>query len=74
MRVVLKSNDFVFISWVKNIFNSNSIKFYTLDEEMSTMEGNITAIPVRIMVDDSDFQKAKKILEIEKGIIESRHE
>ena len=33
---------------------------------MSIMEGNITAIPIRIMVEDSDFQKAKELLEIEK--------
>ena len=74
MKVILKSNDFVLISWVKNIFYSNSIKFYTLDEEMSVMEGNITAIPVRIMVDDSDFKKAKEILEIERKIIETKSE
>ena len=74
MKVILKSNDFVLISWVKNIFDSNSIKFYTLDEEMSVMEGNITAIPVRIMVDDSDFKKAKEILEFERKIIETKRQ
>ncbi len=74
MKIILKSNDFVFISWVKNIFNSNSINYYTLDEEMSIMEGNITAIPIRIMVEDSDFQKAKELLEIEKKNIESKFE
>ena len=74
MKVILKSNDFVLISWVKNIFDSNSIKFYTLDEEMSVMEGNITAIPVRIMVDDSDYKKAIEILEIERKIIETKRE
>ncbi len=74
MKLVVKSNDFVFISWVKNIFDSNAIKFYVLDEEMSVMEGNITAIPVRIMVDDGDFQKAKKILEIERKIIQTKPE
>lgn len=74
MKLILKSNDFVLISWVKNILDSNSIKFYTLDEEMSVMEGNITAIPVRIMVEDNDFVKAKKILDIEKKIIETKPE
>ena len=74
MKLVLKSNDFVLVSWVKNILESSSIKFYILDEEMSVMEGNITAIPVRIMVEDNDFIKAKKILDIERKIIEAKPE
>lgn len=66
METLLKSNNHVYISWVKSILNSNNINFATLDEEMSIMEGNITAIPIRILVDSNDITKAKEIIEKEK--------
>ena len=47
METILKSNDLVYVSWVKSLLASNSINFFVLDEEMSVMEGNITAIPVK---------------------------
>ncbi len=71
METILKSNDIVLISWVKNLLEINSIKFFVLDEEMSITEGNITAIPIRILVDYLDAPKALKIIEIEKRKIES---
>ena len=71
METILKSNDIVLISWVKNLLEINSIKFFVLDEEMSITEGNITAIPIRILVDYTDAPKALKIIEIEKRKIES---
>ena len=71
METILKSNDIVLISWVKNLLAINSIKFFVLDEEMSITEGNITAIPIRILVDYPDAPKALKIIEIEKRKIES---
>ena len=66
METLLKSNDHVYISWIKNILTSNGIKYYTMDEEMSVMEGNITAIPIRILVDKSKIFIAKQIIENEK--------
>ncbi len=66
METLLKSNDHVYISWIKNILTSYGINFYTMDEEMSVMEGNITAIPIRILVDKSQIFRAKKIIEKEK--------
>jgi hypothetical protein len=33
-----------------------------LDESMSSVEGNITAIPMRILVDSNDLDKAKRII------------
>ena len=71
METILKSTDIVLISWVKNLLAINSIKFFVLDEEMSITEGNITAIPIRILVDYSDAPEALKIIEIEKRKIES---
>ena len=62
MKLVFKSNNLVEISWVKYILDSNDIEFFILDELMSINEGNISAIPIRILVKDSFVKKAKKIL------------
>ena len=62
METVLKTNNHITLSWVKHILKSNNIKFYVLDESMSSVEGNITAIPMRILVDNEDLDMAKKII------------
>ena len=62
MKLIFKSNNLVEISWVKHILDSNDIEFFVLDELMSINEGNISAIPVRILVKDNFMDKAKKIL------------
>ena len=63
MKTIIRSNNQVYISWVKNILNINNIKYFVLDEEMSVMEGNITAIPVRILVDQKDLYLSKEIIQ-----------
>ena len=63
MKTIIRSNNQVYISWVKNILNINNIKYFVLDEEMSVMEGNITAIPVRILVDEKDVYLSKEIIQ-----------
>ena len=62
METVLKTNNHITLSWVKHLLESSNINFYVLDESMSSVEGNITAIPMRILVDRNDFEKAKKII------------
>ena len=65
VKLVFKSNNLVEISWVKYILDSNDIEFFVLDELMSINEGNISAIPIRILVKDNFVNKAKKILDDE---------
>ena len=62
MKTIIKSNDIVYISITglnRAILTLYNIKYYVLDEEMSITEGNITAIPVRILVDENDFIVSK---------------
>ena len=63
MKRLIKSNDIIFISWVKNQLVNYSIKFYVFDEHASSIQGSIGALPTRVLVDDKDFNFAKKILE-----------
>ena len=62
MKLVFKSNNLVEISWVKYILDSNNIEFFVLDELMPINEGNISAIPIRILVKDNFVNNAKKLL------------
>ena len=59
MKLIFRSNNLVEISWVKHILDSNDIEFFVLDELMSINEGNISAIPVRILVKDNLLIKQK---------------
>ncbi len=62
MEILLKSNDIIFVSWVKHQLTEEQIDFTVFDENMSLMDGNICAIPIRIMVNTEDLEKAKKII------------
>ncbi len=62
MQILIRSNDIIYLTWVKSILSHNNIEFFVLDESMASTEGNISAIPVRILVDDNDLEKAKYLI------------
>ena len=63
MKVLVKSNEIIFLSWVKHQLNENKIDFHVFDEFISSIEGSITAFPIRILVSNDDFNKAKELIE-----------
>lgn len=63
MRVLVKSNEVIYLSWIKHILNENEVKFILFDEFINSIEGNITAFPMRILVSDEDFNKAKSLIQ-----------
>lgn len=62
MIELLRSNDLVLLSYVRALLASEGIKGIGLDEYMSMVDGNIGAIPQRIMVDDADVKRAQLLL------------
>lgn len=62
MVELLRSNDMVLLSYVRALLQSEHIGFVGLDEHMNMMEGNIGAIPRRLMVDDVDLRRARLLL------------
>ena len=62
MQILIRSNDVIYLTWVKSILSHNNIEFIVLDESMASTEGNISAIPVRILVDDNDLKKATYLI------------
>ena len=68
METLIKSNDHIYISWIKSILKTHNIEFFALDEEMSVTEGNITAIPIRIIVNKNELSKALQIIKNEEKL------
>ena len=66
MQEIFKSNNIVEISLNKYILKLNNIDYFVMDEQMSTNEGNISAIPVRILVKKNLVNNAKLLIENEK--------
>ena len=66
MQEIFKSNNIVEVSWVKHILQLNNIEYFVMDEQMSTNEGNISAIPVRILVKKNSVNAVKLLIENEK--------
>lgn len=62
MVELMRSNDPVLLSYVRALLQSEHIRYVGLDEHMSMMEGSISAIPRRLMVDDGDLVKARQLL------------
>ena len=68
MEILIKSNDQIYISWIKSILKAHNIEYFTFDEEMSITEGNITAIPIRIIVNENEVSKALRIIKNEEKL------
>ena len=62
MVELMRSNDLVLLSYVRALLQSEHIRYVGLDEHMNIMDGNISAIPRRLMVDDDDLVKARRLL------------
>jgi hypothetical protein len=62
MTELMRTNDLVLASYVRALLAAESIPAVGLDEHMSMMDGNIAAIPRRIMVDDRDAERARRLL------------
>jgi hypothetical protein len=62
MRELLRSNDFVHLSWAQAALAAAGIESVLLDAHISSVEGNIGAFPRRLMVRDDLLERATKVL------------
>jgi Putative prokaryotic signal transducing protein len=62
MKELLRTNNAVRLSWVQALLNDSGIDSLVLDHYTSMVEGNIGAIPRRLMVSDRDFARARAVL------------
>lgn len=62
MQELIRTNDFVRLSWLQAVLADAGIEAVVLDAYTSVMEGSIGAIPRRLMVHDRDEQRARSVL------------
>lgn len=63
LKELFRSNDPVRLSWAEAMLAGAGIDALVLDEHTSVLEGSITAIPRRLMVDDDDYGAARRLLD-----------
>ncbi len=63
MVELLRTNDPVRLSYVRALLSAAAIESVVLDTHTSIIEGCIGAIQRRIMVDDDDLPRARRVLE-----------
>lgn len=63
LKELYRTNNPVEISYIRHEMAEHDIQIIELDQHTSIVEGSIGAIQRRIMVIDTDFEDAKRILE-----------
>lgn len=62
MVELLRTNDVVYLSFVRHMLNEEGIDHVLLDEFTSAVEGSINAIPRRILVAENMLKSAQILL------------
>lgn len=62
MVELLRTNDIVYLSFVRHMLNGEGIDHVLLDEFTSAVEGSINAIPRRILVAENMLKSAQILL------------
>ncbi len=70
MKVVLKTNNWVEMGWAQSVLSSAGIESEVFDRHTSIVEGNIGAIPRRLMVADTDQERAEQALAVARATLE----
>ena len=63
MKELFSTNDITKFVYAETILNSNDIVSFTLDENISVLEGSIGILPRRLMVLENDYEQALVLLE-----------
>ena len=62
MNELLRTNDPVRLSVLQALLRDSGIDSLVLDHHTSLVEGNIGAIPRRLMVAEADYRRARTVL------------
>jgi hypothetical protein len=62
MKELLRTNNFVYLSFAEAVLKDAGVDVLIFDAHMSVMEGSLGVLPRRLMVADEDFSRARKIL------------
>ena len=62
MREIVRTNDAVLITAIEALLTGAGIRHTVLDRHMSVLEGSIGMLPRRILVDDEQVVRARRLL------------
>jgi hypothetical protein len=62
LKELLRTNNFVYLSFAQAVLKDAGIDVLVFDSHMSVMEGSLGVLPRRLMVADEDLAPAKKVL------------
>jgi len=62
LKELLRTNNFVYLSFAQAVLKDAGIDVLVFDSHMSVMEGSLGVLPRRLMVADDDLAHAKKVL------------
>ncbi len=62
MIELVRSNDLVFLSWLLAALQHEGIEATVLDAHASVADGSVSAIPRRVVVEDRDADRARRVL------------
>jgi tRNA1(Val) A37 N6-methylase TrmN6 len=63
MRELLRTNDFVLVSYLEAVLADAGIDAVVLDGHTAVAQGSLLAIPRRVMVEDEDLPAAQRLLD-----------
>ena len=63
MRELIRTNDAVLITAIEALLRGAQIEHMVVDRNMSVMEGSIGIFPRRILVNEHQFDAARKLLQ-----------
>lgn len=62
MKELLRTNDFVLISYVESLLRDSGIAALVLDQNMSVVEGSLGVLPRRVLVEDERYEEARTLM------------
>ncbi|MEQ8354372.1 MAG: DUF2007 domain-containing protein [Kiloniellaceae bacterium] len=62
MKELIRTNDMVKLSWLEALLADAGIGTLVLDQHTSIIEGSIGILPRRLVVDDSDYLRARQVM------------
>ena len=62
MREIVRTNDAVLITAIEALLKGAGIPHMVLDQNMSVLEGSLGLLPRRILVEDDNVARARRLL------------
>ena len=62
MREIVRTNDAVLITAIEALLKGADIRHMVLDQNMSVLDGSLNMLPRRIVVDDENVTRARRLL------------